>query len=186
MGRKPPSRMPKGTPQKPRPVAQVPTGYTPPDDLPKRPPESARPSRPPAPHTARSVPQGQRPAPQTARPAPHPPRPTQPKGSRPPSGRPRNTRKFEPKPDARERGRERFRDRSLEGPPFRDRQNQQTNRRPVDPNEPVTHVRVRKARFTPPIVAEVRVLYEDPEILAIDKPAGLNVAVENEAVGFTS
>ncbi len=54
-----------------------------------------------------------------------------------------------------------------------------------DPNEPVLAVRMRKPRYArpgdpAPVATPLVVLYEDGEVLAVEKPAGINVAQENE------
>ncbi len=225
--RKPPDR--KGPPQKPRPVAQAPEGYEPPDDIPIKP----APSTPPEAAPRKPVPRGPGSPPGERKgPRPHDRRPPKPRsagprrddsrgGMRPYSPRregggggggggsfkprrddrggsfkPRrddrggsfNPRSDKPRRDDRPPRRDdrgdrpgpAFRDRAWQKKPFSDRAG-----RPVDEG-PVTHVRVRKPQFIAPIVDTVKPLYEDAEILALDKPAGMNVAIENEAIGFTS
>ena len=190
MARRPPGKPPKGPPQgpprKPKPVPQVPAGYEAPDDLPGRPPSPPRAATPPKKPVPRPAP---RPLPKGA-PRAGAPRAGAPRASAPRPGAPRSTTPHRGRPPAPRKpggprsvgggSREGFRDRAWEKKPFVDR------RLPPKQEGPVTHVRVRKPRFAPPVVESVHVLYEDAEILAVDKPAGINVAIENEAAGFTS
>ena len=192
-GPRPDSRGPRPDSRGPRPDSRGPR----PDSRGPR-PDSGGGERPPF----RRDDRGGRPRPDSGGPRPDS------RGPRPDSGGPRPDSRG-PRPDSRgPRPDSRGGDRPQSGrPPFRGRDDRGGGARPdsrvgkpaggprgsegrgknADPDAPVLFMRTRKPWTDPDAIPlRLNVVYEDADVLAVAKPAGINVAQENEGEGQTS